>query len=62
MNISKFLQLLLALIVYSCYAAAQLTNEKQSLCIFLDEDYLNFKGAGTDRYYTYGLRIDYFFF
>lgn len=62
MNISKFLQLLLALIVYSCYAAGQLTNEKQSLCIFLDEDYLNFKGAGTDRYYTYGLRIDYFFF
>ncbi len=60
MNISKFFRLFI-LVIYSNSAAAQLANEKQSLCIFLDEDYLNFRGAGTDRYYTAGLRVDYFF-
>jgi hypothetical protein len=40
---------------------SQPLNQPRSLRIFLDNDFLNFRGAGTDRYYTNGVRIDYFF-
>ncbi len=40
---------------------AQKKNQENSLRIFIDNDFLNFRGAGTDRYYTNGLRLDYFY-
>jgi lipid A 3-O-deacylase len=35
--------------------------EDHSLKISFENDFLNFRGDGTDRYFTNGLRIDYFF-
>ena len=36
-------------------------NEKHSLRIVWDNDFINLRGDGTDRYYTNGMRIDYFY-
>lgn len=40
---------------------AQDNMENHSLKISFENDFLNFRGDGTDRYFTNGLRIDYFF-
>lgn len=40
---------------------AQDNIENHSLKISFDNDFLNFRGDGTDRYFTNGIRIDYFF-
>jgi hypothetical protein len=40
---------------------AQQESQFRQLRIFIDNDFLNFRGAGTDRYYTNGIRADYFF-
>ncbi|MBY0349038.1 MAG: DUF2219 family protein [Hydrotalea flava] len=40
---------------------AQDNMKNHSLKISFDNDFLNFRGDGTDRYFTNGLRIDYFF-
>lgn len=40
---------------------AQSINQDHSLRIYVDNDFLNFRGSGTDRYYTNGLRLDYFY-
>jgi hypothetical protein len=53
--------LLVILALYSSIAFTQPEREAKSLRVFLDNDFLNFRGAGTDRYYTNGVRIDYFF-
>lgn len=40
---------------------AQSANEKHSFRILWDNDYINVRGDGTDRYYTNGIRLDYFY-
>ncbi len=40
---------------------AQSINKDHSLRIYIDNDFLNFRASGTDRYYTNGLRLDYFY-
>lgn len=42
-------------------AKAQPVNNKHSLRILWDNDFINVRGDGTDRYYTNGIRIDYFY-
>lgn len=58
--ILKFLQLLLVIASIN-NASAQMLNKKHSISILLDNDYLNTRGSGTDRYYTNGIRIDFFY-
>lgn len=36
-------------------------NKPHSLQIYLDNDFLNFRGDGTDRYFTNGIRVDYYY-
>lgn len=36
-------------------------NEKHSLRIRWDNDFINLRGDGTDRYYTNDMRVDYFY-
>lgn len=52
---------LLLLVIHVSNATAQLMNSKHSLRILWDNDFINVRGDGTDRYYTNGLRIDYFY-
>lgn len=52
---------LLLLIIHVSNASAQMMNSKHSLRILWDNDFINVRGDGTDRYYTNGLRIDYFY-
>jgi len=40
---------------------AQSVNTKHSLQIQWDNDFINIREDGTDRYYTNGMRIDYFY-
>lgn len=42
-------------------AASAQTQASPSLQVAWDNDYLIFKGDGTDRYYTNGVRVEYFF-
>lgn len=42
-------------------AASAQTQVGPSLQVAWDNDYLIFKGDGTDRYYTNGVRVEYFF-
>ncbi len=60
MKIAKFVIVILMLVPGN-YVMGQSINQEHSLRIFLDNDFLNFRGAGTDRYYTNGIRIDYFY-
>jgi hypothetical protein len=60
MRAARFI-LLVLLAIYAGFATAQPEREAKSLRVLLDNDFLNFRGAGTDRYYTNGIRIDYFF-
>lgn len=46
---------------HSLSATAQQVNEKHALRIVWDNDFINLRGDGTDRYYTNGMRIDYFY-
>ena len=57
----KVLTGLLLLVTYTNNTSAQPANEKHSLRILWDNDFINLRGDGTDRYYTNGLRIDYFY-
>ncbi len=59
-KISTFI-VFIVLSVCSNSLVGQSFNHPHSLRIFLDNDFLNFRGAGTDRYYTNGIRIDYFY-
>lgn len=52
---------LLLLVTYANNTNAQPVNEKHSLRILWDNDFINLRGDGTDRYYTNGMRIDYFY-
>ncbi len=49
------------LLFHSLNVSAQQVNEKHSLRIVWDNDFINLRGDGTDRYYTNGMRIDYFY-
>tara|TARA_R110000764_G_scaffold240089_1_gene342310 strand:- start:80858 stop:81850 length:993 start_codon:yes stop_codon:yes gene_type:complete len=50
------------LIAFGNTALSQSTNnEKHSFRMSWDNDFLNFRGDGTDRYYTNGIRFDYFY-
>ena len=51
----------LLLLFHSLNATAQQVNEKHSLRFVWDNDFINLRGDGTDRYYTNGMRIDYFY-
>src|SRR5665811_366733 len=52
----------LLLIVFGNTARSQsVNNEKHSFRMSWDNDFLNFRGDGTDRYYTNGIRFDYFY-
>ena len=42
-------------------ATAQSVNSKHSVRFLWDNDFINVRGDGTDRYYTNGMRIDYFY-
>jgi len=59
----KTLKFIILLLILSCCnnLIGQTVNQPHSLRIFLDNDFLNFRGSGTDRYYTNGLRIDMFY-
>jgi hypothetical protein len=61
MNISIFILLLLVSINLVNDVSAQSVNQKHSFRIYMDNDFFNFRGAGTDRYYTNGIRLDYFY-
>ena len=52
---------LLLLLIHVSNATAQPVNSKHSLRILWDNDFINVRGDGTDRYYTNGMRIDYFY-
>lgn len=52
---------LILLVTLANNVSAQAAKEKHSLRIFWDNDFINLRGDGTDRYYTNGLRIDYFY-
>lgn len=52
---------LLLLATLANNVSAQASNEKHSLRILWDNDYINVRGDGTDRYYTNGVRLDYFY-
>lgn len=50
------------LIAFGDNARSQsVNNEKHSIRISWDNDFMNFRGDGTDRYYTNGIRLDYFY-
>ena len=51
----------LLLVIHGNNAIAQPVNSKHSLRILWDNDFINVRGDGTDRYYTNGMRIDYFY-
>lgn len=59
----KTLKFIIIILFLSCFnnLIGQSVNQPHSLRIFLDNDFLNFRGSGTDRYYTNGVRIDYFY-
>lgn len=48
-------------VIHGNNATAQPDNSKHSLRILWDNDFINVRGDGTDRYYTNGMRIDYFY-
>jgi hypothetical protein len=52
---------LLILVIYVTKVAGQPRNEKHSFRIMWDNDYINLRGDGTDRYYTNGIRLDFFY-
>lgn len=52
---------LLMLFQFSSTVAGQLVNQPHTFRIYLDNDFLNFRGSGTDRYFTNGLRMDLFY-
>ena len=52
---------LLLLITSADNVTAQQANDKKSLRILWDNDYINVRGDGTDRYYTNSIRLDYFY-
>ncbi len=52
---------LLLLITSDNNVTAQQANDKKSLRILWDNDYINVRGDGTDRYYTNSIRLDYFY-
>jgi hypothetical protein len=60
MKISGFIILLL-LFQFNNDLTGQSVNQPHSLRIFSDNDFFNFRGSGTDRYYTNGIRVDYFY-
>jgi hypothetical protein len=60
MKILRFIIFLL-LFQLSNNIAGQLANQPHTFRIYLDNDFLNFRGSGTDRYFTNGIRIDYFY-
>lgn len=55
-----FIGVLLA-VIHGNNAITQPINSKHSLRILWDNDFINVRGDGTDRYYTNGMRIDYFY-
>jgi len=57
------LKWILTILLVACLGSlnAQPERESRSMRVLMDNDFLNFRGAGTDRYYTNGIRIDYFF-
>lgn len=59
MKISRF-TILLLLFQFSNNVVGQLVNQPHTFRIYLDNDFLNFRGRGTDRYFTNGLRMDYY--
>lgn len=57
---SKFL-LTILIAIHVNGVRAQVLNQQRSLSVLLDNDYLSTRGSGTDRYYTNGIRLDYFY-
>ncbi|MBE9461993.1 lipid A deacylase LpxR family protein [Dyadobacter subterraneus] len=49
------------LFVYTNQISAQPTTPTRLLSIYEDNDYLNLAGKGTDRAYTNGLRVEFFY-
>lgn len=60
-QLSTYLLILISLTAFSTKAHSQPVNTKHSLRIIWDNDFINVRGDGTDRYYTNGMRIDYFY-
>jgi lipid A 3-O-deacylase len=59
----KILSFVIILLLFHCSnnVAGQLVNKARTFRIYLDNDFLNFRGSGTDRYFTNGLRMDFFY-
>lgn len=51
----------MGLLAAAAAAAAQPLPAASSVMVALENDFLNTRGVGTDRYYTSGVRIEYFF-
>lgn len=60
-HLSKYFLILISLTAFGTNAHSQQVNTKHSLRIIWDNDFINLRGDGTDRYYTNGMRIDYFY-
>lgn len=60
-SVIKYSMMLLLYVMHSLGGMAQAANEKYALRIHWDNDFINLRGDGTDRYYTNGLRIDYLY-
>jgi lipid A 3-O-deacylase len=60
-NILFILMGIFLLLIIINNASAQLANSRHSFRILWDNDFINVRGDGTDRYYTNGIRIDFFY-
>ncbi len=57
----KKIYLLLFLNLFSTILFAQKKRELQLFRFYEDNDYLNFRGQGTDRYYSAGTKLDFYY-
>lgn len=57
----RCLMILIVLIAFCINVKGQSINDNSHLSIMTENDLYSFPGDGTDRYYTNGLRIDYYY-
>ncbi|HRP31380.1 MAG: lipid A deacylase LpxR family protein [Bacteroidia bacterium] len=57
----RFLVILFVASVFCIKVSGQNINDNAHLSIMTENDLYSFPGGGTDRYYTNGLRIDYYY-
>jgi lipid A 3-O-deacylase len=57
----KKITLLWCLTIFPIMLWAQKKRELQLFRFYVDNDYLNFRGQGTDRYYSSGAKLDFYY-